>query len=209
VLTKYLVTHPRATEFYRLSAGEIEESGSSGLAAIELLSGTAKTRAAGTLVRAGACSDWSASSSHCGTYTASCISRYRAGLDLERIEPRRWEFYTHMFSAAERDWADDTRSRTGALIEEVFTLLWSVKEAYLKASGNCDLSVWAFPRWTVWFDGQVDAMLQPKIPEEFVKVSGGICTTGFSQSFETAAMRVEDMILATVQFGIDQRGLAN
>jgi phosphopantetheinyl transferase len=202
VLTKYLVLHPELSEFRRLVASEIEAIKSSEWESVERLSGTAHARRGVSICRGGTVlPDLSASSSHCGPYTAACIShRCHIGLDLERIEPRRQEFYTHTFSAEEKDWAAGIRGHAGASLEAAFTLLWSVKEAYLKASGRHDLSVWTFPRWTVWFDGAVDEVLQPEPDERFVRVPGGIHSPGFSQSFEIAATRVDDMILATVQY---------
>src|SRR5437763_15376145 len=90
VLSKYLVSHPEAPEFCRLRAAEIEAATSAGWGSLELLSGPAKARRAPALFQAGSDSPgWSVSSSHCGAYSAVCISRYRAGLDLERIESRR------------------------------------------------------------------------------------------------------------------------
>lgn len=201
VLIKYLVIHPEASEFRRLGAREIETVMSSEWKSVELLSGTAQARMGAGIFRCGtAFPNLSASSSHCGPYTASCISRGRAGLDLERIEPRRHEFYTRTFSAEEQDWVEGIRARAGASIEAASTLLWSIKEAYLKASGRRDLSVWTFPRWTVWFDDAVDGVLQPEPNGQFVRVSGGIHGPGSSQPFEIAATRVDDMILATVQY---------
>src|SRR4030095_11495314 len=87
-----------------------------------------------------------------------------------------------------------------ASTEAAFTLLWSVKEAYLKASGRGDISVWAFPRWTVRFDDTVDGVFHAERGEEFVRVSGGIHGLAISQPLDIAAMRVDDMILATVQY---------
>lgn len=201
VLAKYLVSKRWASDFRRLRAHEIEAVRSAELTSVELLSGTAGARVGATIIRGGrACSDVSASSSHCGAYTASCISQQRVGLDLERIEGRRQEFYKHSFSEDERGWVGGIHARAGASTEAAFTLLWSVKEAYLKGSDRRDLSVWTFPRWTVWFDDAVDRVLKPKPTEEFVKVSGGIHSLGFSQTFEITARRVGDMILATVQY---------
>jgi len=206
LLTKYLVSQPKAAEYLRVTADELAAASHAGWADIESLSGIAQDRRPAVIRVTGKSNlAWSASSSHCGPYTAACVSRKRVGLDLERIEPRRQEFYTHMFSAEERQWVMDARSRA-SVPEAAFTLLWSVKEAYLKASGNQDLSVWAFSRWTVWFDGQMDAVLQPEVLETFVRVGGGIRTAAFSQSLDMAVMRVEDMILATVQCGTEQAG---
>ena len=202
IVTKYLVTANEAAAFRRLSAGDIEAGRRGAWASLEVLSGTATARLGATIVRAGRpCAGVAASSSHCGTYTASCVGRDRVGLDLERIDRRRREFYAQTFSAAERAWVAALGDPgDGRRAEAAFTLLWSVKEAYLKASGRSDISVWAFPRWSVRFDDPVDGVLDAECGEEFVRVSGGIECRGFSQALDIAAMRVEDMILATVQY---------
>jgi hypothetical protein len=76
--------------------------------------------------------------------------------------------------------------------------LWSVKEAFLKASGRHDLSVWTFPRWTVRLDDFFGRALQ--FGKEFINVPGGIHHRDFSQVLGIAAMRVDDMILTTVWY---------
>lgn len=210
ILTKYLVIDAGTSAFRRLSAGDIEAVRSVDWAACEVLSGTARARRSGTIVRAGhTCSGLSASSSHCGTYTASCIGRDRVGLDLERIDRRRQSFYEQTFSADEQAWVSAVADRGDASAEAAFTLLWTVKEAYLKASGRSDISVWAFPRWTVRFDETVDDVLHAERTEEFVRVSGGIRRCGFSQALDVAAMRVDDMILATVQYRNETQDCCN
>jgi phosphopantetheinyl transferase len=202
VLAKYLVIRPEASGFRRLSAREIAPVRDSEWTSVELLSGTAGARGRATVFRDGlAFSDLSVSSSHCGTQTAACLSRgWRVGLDLERIEPRRQEFYANTFSAEERNWVEGMRPCAGASTGAAFTLLWSIKEAYLKASGRPDISVWTFPRWTVRFDGAVDRMLRPEGARGLVRISGGIHSHGFSQAVDIAGMRVGDMILAAVQY---------
>ena len=131
----------------------------------------------------------------------SGVGRDRVGLDLERIDRRRREFYEQTVSADERAWVKAIGDRGDEQrAEAAFTLLWAVKEAYLKASGRGDISVWAFPRWSVRFGDGVDGALDPARGEEFVRVSGSIHRREFSQALDIAAMRVDDMILATVQY---------
>src|SRR5262249_53148906 len=137
-----------------------------------------------------------------------CISRhYRAGVDLERIQSRRPEFYVRTFHPEERSWVEQISEQAGVQPDAVFTLSWSVKEAYLKTSSRADLSVWSFPQWPVWFDGPVDRVLRPQQGDQLVRVPGGIRSGGFSHSFDIAAMRVDEMILATVQYR-EAHGLA-
>jgi hypothetical protein len=201
MLAKYLVTQSDTAEFIRLRAREVELAWTPEWPSVELLSGTALARREPTIFRDGnARCDVSASSSHCGPYSAFCISRSgRIGVDLETIEPRRQEFYKGMFSAEEREWLRKMRDDSGASVEVATTLLWSVKEAYLKLSVRNDISVWAFPRWTVWFDQDLGVALQPQTSDAFIRVFGGIRRLGFSQAFKIAVRRVDDMIFATVQ----------
>src|SRR5262245_57532573 len=199
ILTKYLVTRSERGGFRRPEPIEIEAAMNSGWMSVEVLSGTAKNRAGARIFQAGnAFFDLSVASSHCEPYTASCISRDHVGLDLERIEPRRQEFYARTFSEEERDWVSRIPYRQGISKEAVFTFLWSVKEAFLKASGRHDLSVWTFPRWTVRLDDFFGRALQ--FSKEFINVSGGIHHRDFSQALGIGAMRVDDMILTTVWY---------
>ena len=202
LLTKYLVAEPRTSrQVHWVSAGEIDAAGHAELASLEVLSGKAGARGTPTLVRGGRpCRDLSASSSHCGPFTASCVGAHRLGLDLERIEPRRREFYEHTFSREERDWAYRMGANRPGSTEAAFTLLWSLKEAFLKASGRNDFTVWSFPRWTVRVGDGMQQVLGPKAPDELSRVPGGICGPDFWRIFEIAAMRIDDMILATVQY---------
>src|SRR5271169_1237863 len=119
ILAKYLVTQSDTAEFRQLRAAEIESAWTSEWRSVELLSGTSLARREATVFRGGnASSDVSASSSHCGPYTASCISRRcRVGVDLEIIEPRRQEFYAGMFSAEERNWVAKMHTNSGASVE--------------------------------------------------------------------------------------------
>jgi 4'-phosphopantetheinyl transferase EntD len=201
LLTKYLVAGPKAQPFRRVAAREIEAVPRAQLASIEYLSGFARSRTPPTIARKGRrCSGISASSSHCGPYTASCIGGHRIGVDLERIEPRRSEFYEHTFSHEEQDWVQWITVGSGYSTDAAFTLLWSVKEAFLKASGGQDLTVWSFPRWTVSLGERVREALQAKVADELLGIPGGIRGPGVSQVFELAVTRINDMILAVVQY---------
>src|SRR5580658_7695049 len=100
LIVKYLLTRPNAKVFQQAGAAEMEAARDSAWQSIELLSGTAGNRVDARIMQGGnECPDWSASSSHCGPYTASIVGRCKVGLDLESVEPRRAEFYANMFSA--------------------------------------------------------------------------------------------------------------
>lgn len=201
LLCKYLVAHPAPPEFHYVAAKEITYADSSRWTGIELLSGPAKKRVAATVVHAGnAVSDLSVSSSHCGEYTASCISSHCIGLDLERIEPRRAEFYAGSFSAEEQAWAKRACSVGSDGIEAAFAFLWTVKEAYLKSCPRPDLSIWSFPNWTVRVDTAVNNALQSKPHEKLTRFHGGMQAPNFSATFEISTMRIYNMVLTTVSY---------
>ncbi|HEY6328434.1 MAG TPA: 4'-phosphopantetheinyl transferase superfamily protein [Blastocatellia bacterium] len=202
VLTKYLVVQCGPRQFQWVGARDIVALDHSELASVELLTGEAQARKGPIVVRSGhRCCDVSASISHCGRYTASCIGSHRLGLDLERIQPRRREFYHHTFSCQERDWVMNINAKDTTLIDAAFTLLWSVKEAFLKASGRNDLTLWSFPRLTVRLDEGIHQVLRPNSHHEELRIiSGAIGGPGFLHTVEIAAMRVGDMILAAIQY---------
>jgi hypothetical protein len=64
------------------------------------------------------------------------------GLDLEEAAPRRDSFYRHNFSPLEQAWVDRLNLRTGAEPAWLFTLLWTLKEAALKADDSGRSSLW-------------------------------------------------------------------
>lgn len=64
------------------------------------------------------------------------------GLDLEEAVPRRGSFYRHNFSPLEQAWVDRLHLRTGAEPAWLFTLLWTLKEAALKADDSGGSSLW-------------------------------------------------------------------
>lgn len=198
VITKFLFWQPAGPAFTTVGANEIETAGTADWSSLELLSGTCQNKTAPAIFYAGnRCAGVSASWSHCGSYTVSCVTRGSVGIDLERIEERRPEFYRHSFSLDEQDWAKRYCSQTKASPEAAFTLLWSVKEAYLKVSNQGDPTVWSFPRWTIWFDAAFDEILVEK-PGSLVRLTGGVCTQGFVQNFEISAARIDQMMLAAV-----------
>ena len=201
LLTKYLLAEPGAQQFQEVGAREIDAVGRRALASIEHLSGVAGARTTPAIIQEGHdCSSVSASSSHCGPYTASCLGGHSVGLDLERIEEHRREFYEHAFSSEEQEWARWMGAAGGGSPEAAFTFLWTVKEAFLKASRRHDVSVWSFPHWTVRAGESVRQILRPNAPKELLKVSVGMRGPGFSAVFELASMRINDMILCGMQY---------
>jgi len=193
---KYLLNQP-CVAFRKVGVAQIDAAGTVGWQETELLSGTAGNRSGARIMRRGeVCPDWFASSSHCGVYTACIVARGRVGLDLESVEARRREFYSGMFSAEEQDWAWRFGG-AGISSHAGFTWLWTVKEAFLKASGRADLSVWNFPRWTVRFHDRIEDKLGRCRP--FCSGSASIFRRGFSQSVRVEAQYADNMILTAVR----------
>jgi 4'-phosphopantetheinyl transferase len=80
-----------------------------------------------------AISDWRFNLSHSGTLVACAFARSEVGVDVETTSRRvdHGALARSHFSGAEADWIDASPSRR----IERFTLLWTLKEAYLKAVG--------------------------------------------------------------------------
>jgi 4'-phosphopantetheinyl transferase len=80
-----------------------------------------------------AISGWRFNLSHSGTLVACAFAQSEIGVDVETTSRHvdRGAIARSHFSRAEADWID---ARSGRRIER-FTLLWTLKEAYLKAVG--------------------------------------------------------------------------
>jgi 4'-phosphopantetheinyl transferase EntD len=143
----------------------------------------------------------SASTAHCGHFSVACVGYARTGVDVEQVEARRPEFYDHNFSEAEKDWVRSIRSRHDVSMDAAFTLLWTVKEAFLKAAGRSDWSVWTFPRWTVEMDSAAAAeVLRTGGRGKSLRYPACMRGHGHAQTFEAATMQVRNMILTTLQY---------
>jgi phosphopantetheinyl transferase (holo-ACP synthase) len=208
ILAKFLTVSEGGPAYRELLADHIAAVPHDQLAAVESLSGPARDRRGAMVSRAGKpVPNHAVSSAHCGKYTAVGQSGGRLGVDLERIELRRPEFYRQMFSAEERAWVDALHESRGATVEAAYTLLWSVKEAFLKASGLPKITVWNFAHWTVRVGEDVASILQPMSVAAPVQVTGRIESAGTTYVFEVSARRVGDMLLVTVQYEVtDEAG---
>ena len=200
VLVKYLTVNEDGPAFRELRADHIDAESRDALASVESLSGPAGRRRTAKVVRSGQPMAHAVSSAHCGRYTAAGQGHGRLGIDLERIEPRRPEFYRQMFSDAEREWVESMHAKTGASTDAAFTLLWGVKEAFLKASNWPGLTVWSFSRWSARVEDEVATILQPSEATTTVSVHGCMESAANAQAFEMSARRVGDMLLVTVQY---------
>ena len=205
VLVKYLMASPGGPDYRELSAEHISAISPDDLAAVETLSGPARRRTGATVTLGGRpLLEQTVSAAHCGKFTAAGHSRGRLGIDLEKVETRRPEFYRQMFSAGEREWVAEMHECEGVCTDAAFTLLWGVKEAYLKASNWTSLSVWNFSHWSVWVGNEVAAVLQPHTAEVSVAAPGRIESAEVGQTFDIIARRLGGMLLVTVQYGWDR-----
>ncbi|HEX8030773.1 MAG TPA: 4'-phosphopantetheinyl transferase superfamily protein [Vicinamibacterales bacterium] len=200
VLVKYLTVNEDAPAFSELKADHIDAMPREALASVEALSGPAGKRRTAKVVRAGQTQSHAVSSAHCGKYTAAARGRGRLGIDLERIAPRRPEFYRQMFSDAEREWVESIHAKAAASTDAAFTFLWGVKEAFLKASNWPGLTVWSFSQWSVRVGDEVVSILQPEPATNAATARGSIASAGMTQAFAISARRVGDMMLVTVQY---------
>lgn len=85
--------------------------------------------------------DLTVSLSHSGGWAACALCAGGAvGIDVERVESRRPEFEEIAFGEEERAWAAARSVRRGEPVSVLFTWLWSLKEAALKAGcgGSAD-----------------------------------------------------------------------
>lgn len=203
VLVKYLTVNEDGPSFRELQAGHIEAMSSEALTAVESLSGPAGRRRTAKVVRRGQPVLRAVSSAHCGRYTAAGQGGGRFGIDLERIEPRRPEFYRQMFSDAEREWVESIRTKSGACPDAAFTFLWGVKEAFLKASNWPGLTVWSFSRWSARVGDEVAAVLQAGPVATSVSVRGCLESATAAQACDIGARRLGDMLLVTVQYDVN------
>ena len=200
VLAKYLTVNEDAPSFSELKPDHLEAVPREALASVEALSGPAGKRRTAKVVRSGQPQAHAVSSAHCGKYTAAARGRGRLGIDLERIAPRRPEFYRQMFSDAEREWVESIHAKTGASTDAAYTFLWGVKEAFLKASNWPGLTVWSFSQWSTRIGDDVAPVLHPERGTTTVAARGSIASAGMTQAFDVSARRVGDMMLVTVQY---------
>jgi phosphopantetheinyl transferase (holo-ACP synthase) len=202
---KYLTVSEDGPAYRELRADHIDAVPRDVMASVEALSGPAGKRRTAKVVRGGETMARSVSSAHCGPFTAAGQSHGRLGIDLERIETRRPEFYRQMFSDRERAWVEEMHLSAGASKEAAFTLLWGVKEAFLKASNWPGLTVWNFSHWSACVGSAVVTILQPEAAADSINVPGCMESAGVAQPIEVSARRVGDMLLVTVQYDVEDQ----
>lgn len=200
VLVKYLTVCPGGPAYRQLRAEHIGAISHDVMSGVEALSGPAGKRRPATVIRSGQALEQAASSAHCGKFTAAVYGRGRLGLDLERIETRRPEFYRQMFSDAEHDWVESRHADTVKPRDAAFTFLWAVKEAFLKASNWPGLTVWSFSRWSVRVGDEVATILGAEPVATSVSIRGRMESAGVAQPIDIRARRVGDMLLVAVQY---------
>ncbi len=82
--------------------------------------------------------------SHAGGLSCAALAApgAAAGIDLETAAPRVEAFYRGNFTPRERQWADAGARSTSLSADWIYTFLWTLKEAALKAGVTAMQSVW-------------------------------------------------------------------
>lgn len=82
--------------------------------------------------------------SHSGGFSCAALASTGAatGIDLESVAPRVAAFYRGNFTPRERQWAEAGARSTTLSADWLYTFLWTVKEAALKAGVTTVRSVW-------------------------------------------------------------------
>jgi 4'-phosphopantetheinyl transferase EntD len=83
--------------------------------------------------------------SHAGDNACACLSKCgTVGTDVENVSPKVVSFYRSNFTNAEREWAERAEISEEVGQDWLYTLLWTVKEAALKARVVVRESPWSF-----------------------------------------------------------------
>ena len=114
--------------------------------------------------------------SHGGGFSCAAVASCGAatGLDLETAAPRAAAFYRGNFTPRERRWAEDGARTSGLSIDWLYTFLWTLKEAALKAGVT--------PVRSVWEIAGLEIRLPADLPERLAasrRVALGACFSTF------------------------------
>lgn len=81
--------------------------------------------------------------SHAGGWAGAFISSAGwIGMDLEEVAPRGGSFYRRCFSEMERDWVNHGVKENSIGVDWLYTLLWTLKECYLKSGQLEKANIW-------------------------------------------------------------------
>ncbi len=98
---------------------------------------------------------YSVSLTHRGQTVSACIDRSCGlGVDLEESIARRPPFYRFNYTPTERAWVESTARAGGLDRNWLFTLLWTLKEAWLKSGSSRLQSIWDLARLQVAPEGR-------------------------------------------------------
>jgi len=145
----------------------------------------------------------SLSLSHTRQVACACLADDRIGVDLETAEPRVEAFYRSNYTAAETDWVHRCAGETGLGADWLYTLLWTLKEAALKARALRQRSAWSFAGVDV---GGLPApqevrraYRQGRLRERFETFTAVIREPGRATSARVAYMGTHDLILTVLK----------
>jgi phosphopantetheinyl transferase (holo-ACP synthase) len=83
---------------------------------------------------------------------AVCSQNTAAGIDIEQIGERRAEFYAHSFTHSEQEYTNKLCKNYDQKVW-LYTLLWTIKEAGLKASTDSSWNLWNLPAMDINLGG--------------------------------------------------------
>jgi 4'-phosphopantetheinyl transferase EntD len=128
-----------------LSAGMLEDFPASLFRAVELYPSRDPGGGPPWLQFYGRRHESAVSVSHAGNNACVCLSKYvTVGIDIENILPKVAAFYQSNFTIAEREWVDRVGVSEQVGRDWLYTLLWTVKEAALKARAVVHKNPWGF-----------------------------------------------------------------
>ena len=82
--------------------------------------------------------------SHTRHLACACLARCVVGVDMEFAAPRVDSFYRSHYSDTERQWVDRCAIDAASDRDWLYTFLWTVKEAALKARTQVRANAWSF-----------------------------------------------------------------
>lgn len=149
--------------------------------------------------------DIGVSIAHLNSKSCVCLhNSWKLGVDLEQVRPLRAAFYKKTFSREEQEWVATMVSQSNVTPFALFTLLWTLKEAALKAGISEKISVWNFSTLNLTLpddiSGLVELLRQQPLLNKFVDFPLKITTPEDSWLGHASVAANGDHILSIVKF---------
>lgn len=109
--------------------------------------------------------------SHAGGWTGAFISSTGwIGMDLEEVAPRGGSFYRRCFTEMERCWVNHGVKENSIGVDWLYTLLWTLKECYLKS--------WQLEKANIWNANKVEVKMLTPISDIVIMNNRQLSTDG-------------------------------